>query len=157
MHRGDWVAEILVAQGVQFVFTLTGGRISPILTASKAQGIRVIDTRHEANAVFAADAVARLTGVPGVTGAGYPHRAGHASGSALVCGPSGGKAETVKYGRTTPHSYHLKTAGGRRCVPPEFMGSMGDCYLDQSLPEWRVYSGTFERMSNVYRKTDTGC
>ena len=70
MHRGDWVAEILVAQGVQFVFTLTGGHISPILTASKAQGIRVIDTRHEANAVFAADAVARLTGVPGVAVAG---------------------------------------------------------------------------------------
>ncbi len=66
MHGGDWVAQVLKAQGVQFVFTLTGGHISPILTASKARGIRVIDTRHEVNAVFAADAVARLTGVPGV-------------------------------------------------------------------------------------------
>ena len=66
MHGGDWVAQVLKAQGVQFVFTLTGGHISPILTASKALGIRVIDTRHEVNAVFAADAVARLTGVPGV-------------------------------------------------------------------------------------------
>lgn len=66
MHGGDWVAQVLKAQGVQFVFTLIGGHISPILTASKARGIRVIDTRHEVNAVFAADAVARLTGVPGV-------------------------------------------------------------------------------------------
>ncbi len=66
MHGGDWVAQVLKAQGVEFVFTLTGGHISPILTASKARGIRVIDTRHEVNAVFAADAVARLTGVPGV-------------------------------------------------------------------------------------------
>ena len=54
------------AQGVRFVFTLCGGHISPILTASKARGIRIVDVRDEATAVFAADAVARLTGVPGV-------------------------------------------------------------------------------------------
>ena len=52
--------------GVQFVYTLVGGHISPILTACKASGIRVIDVRHEATAVFAADATARLTGIPGV-------------------------------------------------------------------------------------------
>lgn len=66
MHGGDYVAEVLKVQGVEFVFTLTGGHISPILVACKARGIRVIDVRHEVNAVFAADAVARLTGVPGV-------------------------------------------------------------------------------------------
>ncbi|MCA9970852.1 MAG: hypothetical protein KC425_11590 [Anaerolineales bacterium] len=66
MHGGDWVAEVLKAQGVEFVFTLTGGHISPILVGCKQRGIRVVDVRHEANAVFAADAVARLTGVPGV-------------------------------------------------------------------------------------------
>jgi acetolactate synthase-1/2/3 large subunit len=65
-HGGDWVAEALVAQGVQFVFTLTGGHIAPILVGAKQRGIRVIDTRHEATAVFAADAVARLTGTAGV-------------------------------------------------------------------------------------------
>lgn len=41
---------------------MPGGHISPILVASKARDIRVIDVRHEVNAVFAADAVARLTG-----------------------------------------------------------------------------------------------
>lgn len=66
MHGGDWVAEVLRAQGVQFVFTLTGGHIAPILVASKQRGMRVVDVRHEVNAVFAADAVARLSGVPGV-------------------------------------------------------------------------------------------
>lgn len=65
-HGGDWVAEALAAQGVAFVFTLTGGHIAPILVGAKRRGIRVIDTRHEATAVFAADAVARLTGRPGV-------------------------------------------------------------------------------------------
>ena len=65
-HGGDRVAAALAAHGVQFVFTLCGGHISPILTASNARGIRIIDVRDEATAVFAADAVARLTGVPGV-------------------------------------------------------------------------------------------
>ena len=66
MHGGERIAEVLKAQGVEFLFTLCGGHISPILVAAKAQGIRVIDTRHEVTAVFAADAVARLTGRPGV-------------------------------------------------------------------------------------------
>jgi acetolactate synthase-1/2/3 large subunit len=65
-HGGDRVAEVLRAHGVEALFALCGGHISPILTASKARGIRVVDTRDEATAVFAADAVARLTGQPGV-------------------------------------------------------------------------------------------
>ncbi|MFQ5570375.1 MAG: thiamine pyrophosphate-binding protein [Rhodothermales bacterium] len=66
MHGGDLIAEVLVAQGVPFLFTLCGGHVSPILVGCKQRGIRVIDTRQEATAVFAADAVARLTGIPGV-------------------------------------------------------------------------------------------
>ena len=65
-HGGDRVAAALQAHGVRFLFTLCGGHISPILTAAKARGIRVVDVRDEATAVFAADAVARLTGLPGV-------------------------------------------------------------------------------------------
>ena len=66
MTGGDLIADVLEGQGVRFVFTLCGGHISPILVSAKARGIRVVDTRHEATAVFAADAVARLSGVPGV-------------------------------------------------------------------------------------------
>jgi acetolactate synthase-1/2/3 large subunit len=66
MTGGEVVADVLVRHRVPFVFTLCGGHISPILVSAKARGIRVVDTRHEATAVFAADAVARLTGVPGV-------------------------------------------------------------------------------------------
>ena len=50
----------------RFIFTLSGGHISPILVGCQELGIRVIDTRHEVNAAFAADAISRLTGVPGV-------------------------------------------------------------------------------------------
>ncbi len=66
MHGGDLIADVLKAQGVPFLFTLCGGHISPILVAATRRGIRVVDTRHEATAVFAADAVARLSGRPGV-------------------------------------------------------------------------------------------
>jgi acetolactate synthase-1/2/3 large subunit len=65
-HGGDRVAEALQAHGVQRLFTLCGGHISPILAAAKARGIRVVDVRDEVTAVFAADATARLTGLPGV-------------------------------------------------------------------------------------------
>ncbi|XP_061684209.1 2-hydroxyacyl-CoA lyase 2 [Syngnathoides biaculeatus] len=65
-HGGESVAEVLRAHGIKYVFTLVGGHISPILVACEKVGIRIVDTRHEATAVFAADAVARLSGTVGV-------------------------------------------------------------------------------------------
>ena len=65
-HGGARIAAALEAHGVRLLFTLCGGHISPILAGAKARGIRVIDTRGEAAAVFAADAVSRLSGIPGV-------------------------------------------------------------------------------------------
>ncbi|XP_044174531.1 2-hydroxyacyl-CoA lyase 2-like [Acropora millepora] len=65
-NGGELVGEVLKAHGVKFVFTLCGGHISPILVSCENLGIRVVDTRHEVTAVFAADAVARLSGVVGV-------------------------------------------------------------------------------------------
>ncbi len=65
-HGGDRVADALAALGVPCIFTLCGGHISPILSAAKARGIRIVDVRDEVTAVFAADASARLTGRPGV-------------------------------------------------------------------------------------------
>ena len=66
MNGGDIIGRVLQAHGVEFLFTLCGGHISPILKGAKDLGIRIVDVRHEATAVFAADAVARLTGIPGV-------------------------------------------------------------------------------------------
>jgi thiamine pyrophosphate-dependent acetolactate synthase large subunit-like protein len=66
MNGGDIIGRELRKHGVQFLYTLCGGHISPILKGAKDLGIRVVDTRHEATAVFAADATARLTGIPGV-------------------------------------------------------------------------------------------
>src|SRR5215467_5115829 len=65
-HGGDIIADVLARHGVTHLFTLCGGHISPILTGAQARGLRVVDVRDEANAVFAADAVARMTGAIGV-------------------------------------------------------------------------------------------
>jgi len=66
MYGGELIAEVLRSQGVETIFTLCGGHISPILVAAQERNIKVIDTRHEATAVFAADAWSRLSSVPGV-------------------------------------------------------------------------------------------
>ncbi|HEX6243533.1 MAG TPA: thiamine pyrophosphate-binding protein, partial [Polyangiales bacterium] len=66
MNGGMRVADVLVRQGVRTLFTLCGGHISPILVGAKRVGIRVVDVRDEKNAVFAADATARITGTVGV-------------------------------------------------------------------------------------------
>jgi acetolactate synthase-1/2/3 large subunit len=66
INSGDITGQVLREQGVKYLFTLCGGHISSILTGAKREGIRIIDVRDEANAVFAADAVGRITGTPGV-------------------------------------------------------------------------------------------
>ena len=63
---GNEIATTLKKFGVECLFTVCGGHIAPILVGAKRNGIRVIDVRQEATAVFAADAMARLTGRPAV-------------------------------------------------------------------------------------------
>jgi len=65
-HGGAIIADILLAHGVRQLFALCGGHISPILTGCDERAIQVVDVRDEGNAVFAADAVARMTGIIGV-------------------------------------------------------------------------------------------
>lgn len=65
-NGGRIVAEVIKKQGIETVFTLIGGHISPILVGCNQLGIRVVDVRDECTAVFAADAASRLTGVPHV-------------------------------------------------------------------------------------------
>ena len=65
MNGGELVAEVLRAQDEAFSSRWSAGT-SADPGGGEGRGIRVIDTRHEATAVFAADAVAWLTGRPGV-------------------------------------------------------------------------------------------
>ncbi len=106
MNGGDIIGEVLQAHGVQFLFTLCGGHISPILKGAKDRGIRVVDTRHEVTAVFAADATARLTGTPGVAavtaGPGVTNTITAVKNAQLAQSPVvllGGAAATLLQGR----------------------------------------------------------
>ena len=106
MDGGKLIAKVLKAQNVRFLFTLCGGHISPILIGCKNEGIRVIDVRHEANAVFAADAVSRLSGVPGVAvvtaGPGVTNTVTAVKNASMAQSPLvllGGAAATVLKGR----------------------------------------------------------
>lgn len=65
-HGGMIIAERLQAHGVQHLFTLCGGHIAPINVATKQLGMQIVDVRDEASAVFAADAISRMTGGIGV-------------------------------------------------------------------------------------------
>ncbi|MFW9928069.1 MAG: thiamine pyrophosphate-binding protein [Candidatus Thorarchaeota archaeon] len=60
------MAETLKKLGVEYVFTLCGGHISPILVNCKKLGLNIIDTRHEVTTVFAADGMSRMSGKPGI-------------------------------------------------------------------------------------------
>lgn len=63
---GRLFAKALKKEGVERVFTLSGGHIMPILYGCREEGIRVIDVRHECSGGYAAEAYAKATGKPGV-------------------------------------------------------------------------------------------
>lgn len=65
-HGGEIIGERLAARGIGVLYTLCGGHISPILVGAERHGLRVVDVRDEKHAAFAADATARMTGLPGV-------------------------------------------------------------------------------------------
>src|SRR5579883_3059103 len=66
LHGGWLVAKILKREGVEVVFTLSGGHVAAIYDGCLREGIRVIDTRHEQAAVHAAEGWAKVTRKPGV-------------------------------------------------------------------------------------------
>ncbi len=66
LHGGQIIARALRAEGVDTVFTLTGGHIIGILDGCVQEGMRVVDVRHEQAAAHAAEAYSRLTGQLGV-------------------------------------------------------------------------------------------
>jgi len=63
---GHLVVDALKREGVECIFTLSGGHINAIYQACLDAGIKVIDTRHEQAAAHMAEAWARLTRKPGV-------------------------------------------------------------------------------------------
>lgn len=63
---GDLVVQSLKTLGVRQIFSVSGGPLNSIYNACAAHGLPLHHTRHEAGACFMAEAISRLTGIPGV-------------------------------------------------------------------------------------------
>jgi len=66
LHGGRLVARTLRAHGVSTLFTLSGGHLFSIYDGCRAEGIDLVDVRHEQTAAFAAEGWAKVTRSPGV-------------------------------------------------------------------------------------------
>ena len=67
MKASDYIARFLEAQGVTYIFEMSGGMITHMLDSlHQLTKIDIVSMHHEQSASFAADAYARVTGVPGV-------------------------------------------------------------------------------------------
>src|SRR6266436_9628147 len=66
VHGGRLVAQRLKAAGVSKLFTLSGGHLFSIYDGCRAEGIDLVDVRHESTAAFAAEGWAKVTRQPGV-------------------------------------------------------------------------------------------
>ncbi len=65
-HGGHLIARRLRAHGVSKLFTLSGGHLFSIYDGCRAEGIDIVDVRHESCAAFAAEGWAKVTRTPGV-------------------------------------------------------------------------------------------
>ena len=124
MHGGQIIARALKAEGVDTLFTLTGGHIVPILDGCVLEGIRVVDVRHEQAAAHAAEAYARLTGKLGV--------------AAVTAGP--GVTDTVTAVASAWHAgTPMLVIGGRHFIRQELRGGLQEMdhpRLFRSITAW---------------------
>src|SRR6201986_5146164 len=104
-HGGRLLARRLRAHGVSRLFTLSGGHLFSIYDGCKAEGIEIVDVRHEQTATFAAEGfakatrrvgVAALTAGPGVTN-GVSAIAGAGANRSPIC-VLGGRAPELRWG-----------------------------------------------------------
>ena len=69
-HSGVHAVAAARAHGVDVMFTLSGAHVFPLYDAAvkpaEGEPMRLVDVRHEATAVFAAEGLARLTRRPGL-------------------------------------------------------------------------------------------
>lgn len=63
---GDLLVQALLDFGVRQGFSVSGGPLNSIYHACAAHGLKLHHTRHEAAACFMAEAISRVTGIPGV-------------------------------------------------------------------------------------------
>ena len=138
-HAGEQALAALRPFGVDVMFTLNGGHVWPLYDAARNQGVRVVDTRHEQTATFAAEAYAKLTRTPGPGRAHrrpgrhqrrLGHHVGRFNGSPLVV--LGGRAPQRPLGAGLAAGARPRAdrgldhqVGRRRCTDAEQAGRAG--------------------------------
>ncbi len=109
-HGGHHALDVARAHGVTTMFTLSGAHVFPMYDAAVTTDdpMPIIDVRHEPSAVFAAEAIGKLTRTPGlavltagpgVTNGVSPIAQAHFSGAPLVV--VGGRAPAATWGSGT--------------------------------------------------------
>src|ERR1700761_3849995 len=106
MHGGRVIAQRLRAHGVSKLFTLSGGHLFPIYDGCRAEGIELIDVRHEQSAAFAAEGWAKVTRTIG--GGALTPRPGGTNGMSAIASAAqnhspllvlGGRAPQFRWGQ----------------------------------------------------------
>ena len=106
LHGGRLIARALRAQGVSKLFTLSGGHLFSIYDGCRAEGIDIVDVRHEQSAAFAAEGWAKvtrslgvcaLTAGPGVTNGISAIASAHENHSPVLV--LGGRAPAFRWGQ----------------------------------------------------------
>jgi acetolactate synthase-1/2/3 large subunit len=108
-HGGRLIARRLKAHGVSKLFTLSGGHLFSIYDGCRAEGIEIVDVRHESTAAFAAEGWAKVTREPGVC--------------ALTAGPGVTNGMSAMASAQSNHSPML-VLGGRAPAGRWGMGSL---------------------------------
>jgi acetolactate synthase-1/2/3 large subunit len=136
IHGGQIIARALESEGVDTIFTLTGGHIVPILDGCIQEGIRVVDVRHEQAAAHAAEAYTRLTGKLGV--------------AVVTAGP--GVTDTVTGVATAFYgSTPMLVIGGRHLIRQELKGGlqeMDHTRLFRSITRWSATAWQVDRLAD---------
>lgn len=107
LHGGIHALDVARAHGVEAMFTLSGAHVFPMYDAAvkTEPAMPIIDVRHEPTAVFAAEAIGKLTRTPGlavltagpgVTNGVSPVAQANFAGSPLVV--IGGRAPNNRWG-----------------------------------------------------------
>ncbi|MGD2102558.1 MAG: thiamine pyrophosphate-binding protein [Acidimicrobiia bacterium] len=136
IHGGQIIARALKAEGVDTLFTLTGGHIVPILDGCLQEGFRIVDVRHEQTAAHAAEAYTRLTGKLGV--------------AAVTAGP--GVTDTITGVATAYYgSTPMLVLGGRHLIRQELKGGlqeMDHTRLFHSITNWTATAWQVDRLAD---------
>ncbi len=139
VHAGRLIARRLRASGIDTMFTLSGGHLFSIYDGCRSEGIRLIDTRHEQTAAFAAEGWSKVTRVPGVV--------------ALTAGPGVTNGMSAM-GAASQNQSPMVVLGGRAPALRWGMGSLQEIDHVPFVAPLTRYAATAESAASVGDRVD---